>query len=67
MGRTSQENTATFAEVFAANGISYHHNRYSSSNGDNRLMFYFQGVKLYIPDGVNQETLLSTLQTIKQL
>ena len=67
MGRTSQENTTTFAEVFAANRISYQHNRYSSNNADNRLMIYFQGVKLYIPNGVNQETLLSTLQTIKQL
>ena len=69
MGRTSQhqENTTTFAEVFAANGISYQHNRYSSNNSDNRLMLYSQGVKLYIPDSVNQETLLSTLQTIKQL
>lgn len=66
MNRTHQENTTTFAEVFTANGISHQHNR-SSNNKDNRLMLYFQGVKLYIPDGVKQETLLNTLQTIRQL
>ena len=70
MSRTHQENTTTFAEVFTTNGISYQQNRSfssSTSNNDNRLMLYFQGVKLYIPDNVKQETLSATLQAIKQL
>ena len=49
MGRIAQENTITFA----VNSIPYQHKRYSTNNGDNRLMLYFQGVKLYIPNGVN--------------
>jgi len=66
MSRTYQETTTAFAEVFTANGISYQQNR-SANNNDNRLMIYFQGVKLYIPDGFQQETLLQILQIIKQL
>ena len=61
-----QETTTAFAEVFTANGISYQQNR-SANNRDNRLMIYFQGVKLYITDGFRQEMLLQTLQIIKQL
>ena len=66
MGRTHHETTTAFAEVVTANGISYQQNR-STNNNDNRLMIYFQGVKLYIPDGFHQETLLQTLRIIKQL
>ena len=66
MSRTYQETTTTFAEVFTANGISYQQNR-SSCNNDNRLLLCFQGMKLYIPDGVKQETLLNTLQVLRQL
>ena len=66
MSRAHSENTTTFAEVFTTAGIAYQQNRSIGSN-DNRLMLYFQGVKIYVPDGCKQETLLTTLQAIKQL
>ena len=66
MSRAHLENTTTFAEVFTTAGTAYQQNRSIGSN-DNRLMLYFQGVKIYIPDGCKQETLLTTLQAIKQL
>ena len=66
MGKTHQENITTFAEVFPTSGSTYQQNR-SISNNDNRLMLYFQGVKVYIPDGCKQETLLTALSAIKQL
>ena len=34
---------------------------------DNRLMIYFQGMKLYIPDGFQPDTLLKLLQVMKKL
>ena len=66
MVKTHQENITTFAEVFPTNGNTYQQNR-SINNNDNRLMLYFQGVKVYIPDGCKQETLLTALSAIKQL
>lgn len=66
MSRAQLEHTTTFAEVFTTAGVAYQQNR-SINNHDNRLMLYFQGVKVYIPDGCKQETLLTTLQVIKQL
>ena len=49
MGKTHQENITTFAEVFPTSGSTYQQNR-SISNNDNRLLLYFQGVKVYIPE-----------------
>ena len=66
MGKAHQENITTFAELFPNTGTAYPQNR-STSNNDNRLMLYFQGVKVYIPDGCKQETLLTALSAIKQL
>lgn len=66
MGRAHSENTTTFAEVFTTPQATYQQNR-SFGGNDNRLMLYFQGVKIYIPDGCKQETLLTTLEAIKQL
>ena len=66
MGKTHQESNTTFAEVFPTTGTTYQQNRFVSNN-DNRLMLYFQGVKVYIPDGCKQETLLTALSAIKQL
>ena len=34
---------------------------------DNRLMIYFQGMKVYIPDNFQPDTLLKLLQTLKKL
>lgn len=45
--------------------IRYSQNRFSSN--DNRLMIYFQGMKVYIPDNFQPDTLLKLLQTLKKL
>lgn len=50
MGKTNQETITTFAEVFSSSGISSHQNNRTANTNDNRLMIYFQGMKLYIPD-----------------
>ena len=42
------ETITTFGEVLHSSNISYSQNR--SSSNDNRLMIYFQGMKVYIPD-----------------
>ena len=34
---------------------------------DNRLVIYCQGIKMYVPDQFNPDTLLSLLRTLKQL
>ena len=48
MARQNQETITTFGEVLHSSNISYSQNR--SSSNDNRLMIYFQGMKVYIPD-----------------
>ena len=48
MARHNQETITTFGEVLHSSNISYSQNR--SSSNDNRLMIYFQGMKVYIPD-----------------
>lgn len=65
MGRTRQEAVTTFAEVVQSLSTSHPQNR--NNNNDNRMMIYSQGLKLYILDDFNPETLLRLLQTIKKL
>lgn len=67
MGRPKQQETiATFAEVVNPSN-SYPHQSNRMNNNDNRLMIYFQGLKLYIPDDFQPDTLLKLLQTMKRL
>lgn len=49
MGRTNQETVTKFVEVIHYADVPYQRN--STVLGDNRLMIYFQGMKIYIPDG----------------
>lgn len=65
MARQNQESVTTFGEVLHSSNISYSQNR--SSANDNRLMIYFQGMKVYIPDNFQPDTLLKLLQTLKKL
>lgn len=65
MARQNQETITTFGEVLHSSNISYSQNRPSSN--DNRLMLYFQGMKIYIPDNFQTDTLLKLLQTLKKL
>ena len=54
-----RENLATFGEVLHSANISYSQNR--TNTPDNRLMIYFQGMKLYIPDNFQPDTLTKAL------
>ena len=65
MARQNQETITTFGEVPHSSNISYSQNR--SSSNDNRLMIYLQGMKVYIPDNFQPDTLLKLLQTLKKL
>ena len=46
---------------------SKQYTNYHSTSHDNRLVLYCQGIKIYIPDLFNPDTLLSFLRTLKQL
>ena len=65
MARNNQETTTTFGEVLHSANIAYSQNR--GNTADNRLMIQFQGMKVYIPDGFQADTLLKLLQTLKKL
>lgn len=66
MAKSNQEAVTTFAEVFSSTGITYHQQSHQTTT-DCRPMIYFQGMKLYIPDGFQPETLLKLLRVMKQL
>lgn len=69
MARTNQEAVTVFGEVLRsanASGTCNSQNNRVAAN-DNRLMIYFQGMKLYIPEDFQQDTLLKLLQTMKKL
>lgn len=38
-----------------------------TTSNDNRLMIYYQGMKLYIPDEFQSDALLQLLRTLKKL
>lgn len=66
MARPNSETVTTFGEVLhSANNAHYRGSR--AANIDNRLMIYFQGMKVYVPDGFQADTLLKLLQTLKKL
>ena len=65
MAKANQETVTAFGEVLHSAKISYSKNR--TNTPDNRVIIYFQGMKLYIPDGFQPDTLLKLLQTMKRL
>ena len=65
MSRANQETITTFGEVMHSANIAYSQNRSTVAN-DNRLMIYFQGMKIYIPEEFQADTLLKLLQTLKE-
>ncbi|MCC2725440.1 hypothetical protein G5A92_04865 [Blautia massiliensis] len=68
MARTNQETVTAFGEVLCSTNTAYSHNSQNRNmSTDNRLMIYFQGMKLYIPEGFQPDTLLKLLQTMKKL
>ena len=69
MARTNQEAVTAFGEVLRSTNVSGFYNSQNNrmAANDNRLMIYFQGMKLYIPEGFHPDTLLKLLQTMKKL
>ena len=69
MARTNQEAVTAFGEVLRSANVSGPYNSQNNRmvSNDNRLMIYFQGMKLYIPEGFQPDTLLKLLQTMKKL
>lgn len=65
--RKQQDTTTSFAEVFKNSGIQVQHPYTKSLSPDVRLMVYWQGMKIYIPDDFQPETLLKLFQVLKQL
>ena len=68
MARATQESATTFGEVLRSAPQNYSHNQQNrTASNDNRLMIYSQGMKIYIPEDFNSDTLLKLLQTLKKL
>ena len=67
MARTNQEAVTAFGEVLRSANVpgSYNSQNNRMAANDNRLMIYFQGMKVYIPDNFQPDTLLKFLQTLK--
>ena len=69
MARTNQKAVTAFGEVLRSANVpgSYNSQNNRRAANDNRLMIYFQGMKVYIPDNFQPDTLLKFLQTLKKL
>lgn len=68
MARTNQEAVTAFGEVLRSTNTAYSYNvQNRNMSTDNRLMIYFQGMKLYLQEGFQPDILLKLLQTMKKL
>ncbi len=65
MGKVNQEPTVSFAEV--SRPVRSSGPQYSSPAFDGRFMVYCQGLKLFIPEDFQAESLLKVLRVMKQL
>ena len=65
MARLNSEPVTTFGEVLHSANTAYSQGN-RTANADNQLMIYFQGMKVYVPDGFQVDTLLKLLQTLKK-
>lgn len=65
MGKVNQEATVSFAE--ASRPVRASSSQHSSPVFDGRFMVYCQGLKLFIPDDFQAESLLKVLRVMKQL
>ena len=63
--RKQQDNAVCFAEVMKTSGGSAQ--SYNRNTADSRIMIYWQGAKIYIPDNFQPESLLKLLRIMKQL
>lgn len=65
--RKQQEASTSFAEVLKTSGIQTQHQYNKRIPEDTRLMVLCQGMRVYIPDNFQPETLLNLFQTLKKL
>lgn len=65
MGKVNQEATVSFAEI--SRPVRSSSSQHSSPAFDGRFMVYCQGLKLFIPDDFQTESLLKVLRVMKQL
>ncbi len=65
MGKVNQEATVSFAEV--SRPVRSSGPQHSSPAFDGRFMVYCQGLKLFIPEDFQTESLLKVLRVMKQL
>lgn len=63
MDTRKQDDKPHFTEVFPS-GTSVPNRNQTS---DNRIMVFYQGMRVYIPDHVQTETLSRVTQVLKQL
>ena len=65
--RKNQETTTSFGEVMKNSGVQTHPQYTKKMPEDSRLMILCQGMRIYIPDSFQPNTLLSLCQTLKRL
>lgn len=65
MGKVNQEATVSFAEV--SRPVRSSGPQHSSPAFDGRFMVYCQGLKLFIPEDFQTESLLKVFRVMKQL
>ena len=65
--RKNQESTTSFGEVMKNAGVQTHQQHVNRMPEDSRLMILCQGVRVYIPDNFQPNTLLNLCQTLKKL
>lgn len=65
MSKTNQESAVAFAEVLRP--VKSSGPQHLSPSFDGRFMVYCQGLKLFIPEDFQTESLLKVLRVMKQL
>ena len=65
--RKSQETTTSIGEVMKNAGVPTPQQHVKRMPEDSRLMILCQGMRVYIPDNFQPNTLLNLCQTLKKL
>lgn len=65
--RKNQETTTSFGEVMKNVGVQTQPQHVKRMPEDSRLMILCQGMRIYIPDNFQPDTLLNLCQTLKKL
>ena len=65
--RKNQETTTNFGEVMKNSGIPVQPQYTKRMPEDSRLMVLCQGMRVFIPDNFQPDTLLNLFQTLKRL